>query len=139
MKDDVQASWCEEAQSIQDRLEVQKCCSQPSQVACFCHSDGFHVYMFLQRKIWIDHLKDFSLSQCIFVLGEAQFVSSIVVSKVCNMFGFELLHNLLLGISQPFCESTLDIFGSDRVLAGSNGAVVHRKPLNRMMWPIYSV
>lgn len=81
----------EEARSILDTLEVQKCCSKLAQVGSICHGKSVYVRTSLGKKNANDHLRYLSLSQNTSFLENLLLATTSIPGKVHNIFGFELL------------------------------------------------
>lgn len=95
-----QAIRCEEAWSIQDTLEKQKCFPELGQASSLCRDEGAHVYTTEGKKIAKDRLKDLFLFQNAFFGEESQNASITILCNAYNIFRFELLQNQHLGISK---------------------------------------
>lgn len=67
-----------------------------------------------------------------FSLDDSHLASTSVLSKFYDIFGFEPLLSLNLGISKLRKEFTLTFFGSDIVIKNPGGVVEHRQPPTQM-------
>lgn len=92
-----QAIRREETRSINVTLEVRKCFSEMSQASSFCHDEAAHVHTSLGRKNANDCLNDLFLPHYQSFLEESQLISTSLLGKIYNLFGFAPPQNLYLG------------------------------------------
>lgn len=97
-----------------------------------CHDEVVHAHLSSGRKNADDRRKDLSISQNAFSFEDSQFVSTSILSKVYDIYGFEPLQNLDLGIFKLLKECTFKFIGSDRVMKMPDVVEKQSHPLSQM-------
>lgn len=101
-------------------MEDRKGFSDLAQAGSPGHDDGIHGHMSLERQNANDLFRSRFLFNNSTFLEDSKLAPTSVLDNIYNVFRFELLHNLRVGISKLLKDYKFKFIGSDRVITKSS-------------------
>lgn len=102
---------------------MQKFFSKLVQAGSFCRAEEVHIHASEGKKNVYDRLKDLSLLQKATFRKVLQFASTSVVDTVYDIFGFQPLHDLHLGMSKFPKTCIFKFHGVEKIIKMAGGVV----------------